>query len=193
MKLSIFIGDIADAAADAVCTSTNPRLSLMMGSGASIRMRGGPAVLRACESQPDLPPGAVHVTTAGKLPHKVAIHCVASDSAHRSSVSIVAACVRNALACADRAGCRSVAMPVFGTGHARLPFADAVRAMARAALETPTQVAEVKFVTNDEESAEELLTLLRELMPTVDVERSPDLDEEPTGFWSEEYSLKLDT
>jgi len=119
MKLSIFAGDIADAPADAVCTSTNPRLTLMMGTGASVRARGGRAVARACESLAPLPPGAARATTAGNLPHKIAIHCVASDANHRSSEAIVRSCVTTALACADAAGCEIVAMPIFGTGHAR--------------------------------------------------------------------------
>jgi O-acetyl-ADP-ribose deacetylase (regulator of RNase III) len=190
MKFSMYVGDLADARADAVCTSTNPRLSLMMGSGASVRARGGSAVLRGCDTMPDLPPGAVHPTTAGMLPHKIAIHCVASDAAHRSSLAIVQACVRNALACADRAGCSSIAMPVFGTGHARLPFADAARAMARAALETTSGVGEIKFVTNREELADELHAVLREFMKTVTIERSPDLEPEPVSLWSEDYSLQ---
>ena len=33
MKTTIFTGDITDAPADAICTSTNPRLSLVMGTG----------------------------------------------------------------------------------------------------------------------------------------------------------------
>src|SRR6185503_17424945 len=132
MKFSIFVGDIADAPAAALCTSTNPRLSLMMGTGASVRARGGPAVARACEALAPLPPGAARATTAGALPHRIAIHCIASDATHRSSETIVRSCVTNALACADTAGCTTVAMPVFGSGHARYAFTASARAMALA-------------------------------------------------------------
>jgi O-acetyl-ADP-ribose deacetylase (regulator of RNase III) len=160
MRFSIFLGDIADAPADALCTSTNPRLSLMMGTGASVRARGGPAVMRACEGLPNLLPGMVHATTAGNLPHKIAIHCVASDASHRSSSAIVESCVANALASADAAGCTTIAIPILGTGHARLRFADAVRAMARSAAETPTRVERMIFVTNDEENVPTLRAIL---------------------------------
>ena len=70
MKITIFEGDITEAPAEAVCTSTNPRLSLMMGTGSSVRERGGFTVLRACEEivaasgSHALPVGSVHVTTA---------------------------------------------------------------------------------------------------------------------------------
>lgn len=168
MRFSVFAGDIADAEADALCTSTNPRLSLMMGTGASVRARGGFAVLRACEaivgeerrrSGRFLPAGSVHVTTAGELPQRLIIHCVASDGAHRSSTEIVAACVRNAALLAVAAGCRSVAMPVFATGHARVPFARAVRIMAEE-LRTVAPQLDVVFVVNDVERAEEAQAIL---------------------------------
>jgi len=35
MRISIFAGDICDVPAEALCTSTNPRLSLAMGTGAA--------------------------------------------------------------------------------------------------------------------------------------------------------------
>ena len=64
MNVSIFAGDITDAPADAICTSTNPRLSLMMGTGGAVRERGGFGVLRECEAivagSPPLRAGSVH-------------------------------------------------------------------------------------------------------------------------------------
>jgi O-acetyl-ADP-ribose deacetylase (regulator of RNase III) len=187
MKFSIFLGDIADAPAEAVCTSTNPRLSLMMGTGASIRARGGPEVMRACAGLSPRAPGTVHVTTAGALPHKAVIHCVASDAAHRSSIAVIRSCVISALAASDAANCATVATPILGTGHARLRFADAVRAMAQTALDAHTRVGEVKFVTNDEERVDELRDALLEIAdPPIDVVRSPQLEEQPASLWSHE-------
>jgi len=169
MRVSIFVGDVADADADAICTSTNPRLSLVMGTGASVRERGGFDVLRACESilrdhqAQMLPPGSAYATTAGRLPHKVAIHCVASDAAHRSSDSIIRSCVISALRCADEHQCRSVAMPVFGTGHAHAEFRPALEAMAEGVCAARTSVEHVVFVILDPdrvEVAQEVLSRL---------------------------------
>lgn len=196
MKFSIFVGDIADAPAEALCTSTNPRLSLMMGSGASIRHRGGPTVMRACEEllvgRKSLPPGTAHPTTAGSLPNKAAIHCIASDESHRSSETIVRACVAGALRCAHALGCSSIAMPVFGTGHARLRFAMAAAAMARSALETPSGVEHLVFVTNDEENVATLRAILENAAGhPIEIERSRDVEPDGDTFWSDAYSLDM--
>jgi O-acetyl-ADP-ribose deacetylase (regulator of RNase III) len=188
MKFSIYLGDIADAPAEAVCTSTNPRLSLMMGTGASIRARGGPEVMRACEGLTPRAPGTVHVATAGALPRKAVIHCVASDAAHHSSAAVVRSCVAAALAAADASGCATIAMPILGTGHARLRFAEAVRAMAATAMDASTHVRELKFVTNDEERVDELQTILQEMAGAlVEVERSARATPEPDSLWTGEY------
>lgn len=166
MDVSIFVGDIADAPADAICTSTNPRLSLMMGTGASVRERGGFEVLRACEAIVDgrgpLPAGSVHVTTAGSLPYKAAVHCVASDRSHLTSVPIIRACVKNALAAADASGWKTLAMPVFGTGHARMKFDKAIDAMAEALRESETKVERLVVVVYEERKAGEAARLISE-------------------------------
>jgi O-acetyl-ADP-ribose deacetylase (regulator of RNase III) len=180
MTLTIFAGDIADAVADAVCTSTNPRLSLMMGTGAAIRARGGFSILRACEAivakEGHLRAGSVHATTAGDLPHKLVVHCVASDESHRSSPQIITACVRNAIACARAAGCHSIAMPVFGTGHARVRFDVALRAMLEA-----LHGIDAVIVVNDLERAEQASAILR--VPLI---RSASVDEPASSFWDSE-------
>ncbi|HEX6098696.1 MAG TPA: macro domain-containing protein [Thermoanaerobaculia bacterium] len=195
MRFSIFVGDIADAPAEALCTSTNPRLSLMMGTGASIRRRGGPAVLRACEAlligRKSLPPGTAHPTTAGSLPNKVAIHCIASDDAHRSSEAIVRSCVVSALGCAHALGCSSIAMPIFGTGHARLPFATAASAMARSAVETPSGVERLILVTNDHENVAALRAVLESATgQPIEIQRSQEEEPEADSYWS--FSLDVD-
>lgn len=161
MNVSVFAGDLTEAPADIVCTSTNPRLSLMMGTGASVRERGGFAILRACEAivsaSGPLPPGSVHRTTAGSLPHRFVLHCVASDATHRSSPEVITACVINALAMAS--GCRSIAMPVFGSGHARVRFDVAVSTIA-SALSRASTALDVVIAVNDLSRAQEAAALL---------------------------------
>lgn len=159
MLLSVFTGDIAEAPAEAVCTSTNPRLSLMMGTGAAVRERGGFQILRECEALRggrELPPGSAHVTSAGGLPFRAAIHCVACDRTHRSSSTIVAACVKNALARADELGIRTLAMPLFATGHARVKFDHAIEAMLQTLRHSKARVEGVVLVVNDPERADRI-------------------------------------
>lgn len=175
LKVLLSVGDLTDARADAVCTSTNPRLSLMMGSGASVREKGGFEILRACEQIVDaaaektgnkfLRAGSAHVTTAGKLPFKAVIHCVASNASHMSSPDVVRLCAKNALIAAESAGCGSIAMPVFATGHARVRFDRAVRAIAEALRDTTTAVQLVTLVIPDRERAEEAMRIVRAMHP----------------------------
>jgi O-acetyl-ADP-ribose deacetylase (regulator of RNase III) len=155
---------VVDAPAEALCTSTNGRLSLMMGTGGSVRDRGGFEILRECEAilaGKTLPPGSVVTTSAGRLPHKAIFHCVASDVHHRSSAEIVRACVTNALAAADKAGCKSVAMPVFATGHAHFRFRDALAVMRDALRAAQTAVERVIVVVHDDDWEEDAERILR--------------------------------
>lgn len=163
MKISVFVGDITDVQADAVCTSTNPRLSLMMGTGAAVRERGGFQVLRECEKLTighSLPAGSAHVTSGGALPYKAVIHCVASDVSHRSSPDIVRLCVKNALARADAAHCTTIAMPVFGSGHARVKFEEALVAMRDVLRNADTGVQDVIVVVYDADRAADARRIL---------------------------------
>lgn len=174
MKVSLFVGDIADAPAEAICTSTNPRLSLMMGTGGSVRERGGFEVLRAAEEvlrlefertgRKLLPPGTAWLTTAGALPFKAVIHCIASDPTHLSSGEVVKSCVRNALKRADEAACRTLAMPAFATGHAHLKFDRSIAAIAEGLREAVTDVDEVVIVVGEREQAGKAQRMIREAM-----------------------------
>src|SRR3954463_1117130 len=163
MRVSIYVGDLCDAQAEALCTSTNPRLSLAMGTGASVRGRGGYGILRECEAIVDasgtrgLAAGSAHQTSAGELAAKIVIHCVGSDAGHRSSAAVIRDCVVNALAVADAAGCASIALPVFGTGHARFKFDDAIRVMAETLRDSATAVRRVFIVIYDDERIDAVL------------------------------------
>ncbi|MDP9361665.1 MAG: macro domain-containing protein [Acidobacteriota bacterium] len=169
---------------------------LIMGTGVSIRGRGGFQILRACEQiveaefrrsgRRGLPAGSAHPTTAGDLPSKMIVHCVASDAAHRSSADIIRKCVRNSLAIAEATGCESIAMPLFATGHARFNFDQAVLAMAETLRDQPTAVQHVFIVVYDPDRAEEAVRLIRSVIPAadIDMQRGPHVTEEPLDMWS---------
>jgi len=158
--LRVVRGDIADLVVDAICTSTNPRLSLFEGTGGAVAEKGGWEIKRECEALLEqeqertgsaaLRVGSVRVTSAGSLRARIVIHCVASDSAHRSSREIIMACVANALATARKEGCRSIAMPVFATGHAAFRFDDAVDAMGEAIRERTDGLREIVVAVMDD-------------------------------------------
>ena len=94
-QVRLFVGDMLRVKADAVCTSTNPWLSLQAGTGGAVRLFGGHTVQEACDALLaarkagtgrgyfDL--GTAHRTHAGSLPFKAVFHCVAIDAFHGSS------------------------------------------------------------------------------------------------------------
>src|SRR3954451_21149179 len=194
MRVSVYVGDLCDVRAEALCTSTNPRLSLAMGTGASVRGRGGYGVLRGGEEAVGgagargLAAGSAHQTSAGELAAKIVIHCVGSDAGHRSSAAIIRDCVVNALALAHAAGCESIALPVFGTGHARFKFDDAIRVMAETLRDSATAVRRVFVVIYDEERVDAVLRVLHSVIPNadIDVQRGP-AREEAVGMWAAEW------
>lgn len=126
-EVSAIAGDICDVDADGICTSTNPNLALMIGTGGAVRDRGGWAIQDECarlianerarSGKRYFPPGSAHLTTAGDLPFRGVIHCVASDAFHGTSVETIASCVNNAVSVAEKQGWTTLAMPLFGTGH----------------------------------------------------------------------------
>ena len=145
MRVSILCGDLLEASTDVLCTSTNPSLALMIGTGGAIRDAGGWSIQEACSRLIDAEkqrsghrwfrPGSAHVTTAGNLPFKGIIHCVASDAFHGTSPEIIRSCVREALVAAESHGWTSVAMPLFATGHAAFPLEEAATALVSALAE----------------------------------------------------------
>ena len=181
MKVSVFAGDIAEAPADAICTSTNPRLSLMMGTGGSVREKGGFAILRECEAileaettrsgRDRMPVGSVWVTGAGDLPHQAVIHCVASDARARSSDAVIRSCVLKSVTAAIQRGITSVAMPVFATGHAHFPFDSALASIAEALASAAEGLGEVIIVVRDEAGAANAVTILRKRFQEAEIRR----------------------
>jgi O-acetyl-ADP-ribose deacetylase len=189
VRVTIFVGDLADTPAEALCTSTNPRLSLFMGTGATVRHAGGFEILRACEAiisaKGALPAGSAHATPAGSLPCKAIIHCVASDISHRSSPAIVSACVVNALQRAADMHCESIAMPIFASGHAHLDFSKAVAVMCDAIRQSSTKIAHIFIVIYDHSREDATRRAILEHLPAAVLETviSEKAVSEPTSNW----------
>ncbi len=142
LEVALFVGELTEAPAEAIATSTNPRLSMGGGTGRSVLAETGWGLRRQLEAiaaeeaertgESDLPVGFVCATPGGEPPHRLIIHCVASDRLHHATAEAVRLSVEGALREADRAGCASLALPVFGTGHADLPYDRSLHAMAEA-------------------------------------------------------------
>jgi O-acetyl-ADP-ribose deacetylase (regulator of RNase III) len=134
MHIELYVGEISTVPAEVVCTSTNPHLDLVLGTGGAIREAGGEVIQDECRAiiareyertgRRYLPQGAAVRTTAGTLPFRAVIHCVAIDAFHGSTPETIAACVRNALreAAALDPPPQAIAMPVFASGNGPFDF-----------------------------------------------------------------------
>ncbi|GAA4865614.1 O-acetyl-ADP-ribose deacetylase [Saccharopolyspora cebuensis] len=157
MRISLLRGDITEQQVDAVVNAANSGLLGGGGVDGAIHRRGGPAILAECEllrtrDYPDgLPTGQAVPTTAGELPARWVIHTVGptyAQSADRSAQ--LADCYRSSLRVADELGAGSVAFPAISTGIYRYPLDEAARIALRTVRETPTDVADVRFVLFDD-------------------------------------------
>ena len=175
VEVALFVGELAEAPAEVLCTSTNPRLSLLGGTGAAIIAGAGWGVrqealeivqrAQATTGLAGLELGTVHRTSAGRLSHAFLLHCVASRPGHAVSAEAIRSCVRGVLAEADRAGCSTVAMPVFGAGHASFPFDRAVRAIGEELSSASTAVQRVVLVIFDGDHVTRVKRVLDEVLP----------------------------
>jgi O-acetyl-ADP-ribose deacetylase (regulator of RNase III) len=142
MQIGLFIGDICDAPADVIATSANPQLNLMKGSLASVRQRGGTALVAACEAllereelragQRMLAPGSAPASAAGDLPFQGVIHCIALDSYLNVRDETLASCVSNALltAISFRPRPARLALPILAADNGKHDLKAALTVMA---------------------------------------------------------------
>jgi O-acetyl-ADP-ribose deacetylase len=153
MQISLVLGDITTQSVDAIVNAANSSLLGGGGVDGAIHRRGGPEIFAACRRLREgalsggLPAGQAVATTAGLLPARWVIHTVGpvySRSADRSHV--LASCYAESLRVADELGARTVAFPAVSAGVYGWPVEDAARIAVTTVRDTPTQVAEARFV-----------------------------------------------
>jgi O-acetyl-ADP-ribose deacetylase (regulator of RNase III) len=174
VKTNLFLGDICQVPADVICTSTNPHLDLMIGTGGAVRSAGGWGIQEECyriirergnvPERTFLDPGEAVMTSAGNLPYAAVIHCVAIDSFHNSTAEIIGECVSNALAeFAKLPDTASLAFPVFASGNGRFDFAASLTEICRALKEHwPAQLEQAWIVVHEDHRRKDAEMILRE-------------------------------
>jgi O-acetyl-ADP-ribose deacetylase (regulator of RNase III) len=153
------LGDITDAALDAVVNAANSSLLGGGGVDGAIHRRGGPEILAECRrlratSLPDgLPAGQAVATTAGRLPARWVIHTVGPVySATDDRSATLASCYRESLRVADDLGATSVAFPAVSAGVYGWPLADAARVAVETVRASAAGVELARFVLFTEET-----------------------------------------
>jgi O-acetyl-ADP-ribose deacetylase len=121
-KLEIASGDITQLEVDAVVAPASTELWMDHGVAAAIKRAGGDAVEKEAVLQGPVKVGEAVVTTGHDLKARWVVHVALSESGPSADAGSVAAATRSALAAAERASSRSIALPAFGTGACAFPL-----------------------------------------------------------------------
>ena len=133
MKLEVREGDIATVEADAVANAANDRLRMGAGVAGALKRAGGDEIEHEAMAQGPIELGAAIATTAGRLPARYVIHGAVMGQDLRTDAGLVRRTTRSCLELADELGCRSLALPAFGTGVGGFSLAECARIMVEEA------------------------------------------------------------
>jgi len=133
VQLEVVDGDIASLAVDAVANAANDHLWMGAGVAGALKRAGGEVIEREAMAQGPIPVGSAVATTAGALPARYVIHGAVMGQDLRTSAALVRRTTGACLTLADELGCRSLALPAFGTGVGGLPLAECARVMVEEA------------------------------------------------------------
>jgi O-acetyl-ADP-ribose deacetylase (regulator of RNase III) len=139
--------DITRETTDAIVNAANSSLLGGGGVDGAIHRAGGPAILAQCRVLGGCETGQAKATTGGDLAAKHVIHTVGPvwHGGTHGEAELLAACHRNALAVADRLGCRSVSFPAISTGIYGYPLDRAAPVAVGTVAEADTRVELVRF------------------------------------------------
>lgn len=129
MKLEVRGGDIASVEADAIANAANDRLWMGSGVAGALKRAGGEIIEREAMAHGPIALGSAVATTAGNLRARYVIHGAVMGQDLRTNADLVRRTTRSCLALADELGCRSLALPAFGTGVGGFPLAECARLM----------------------------------------------------------------
>jgi O-acetyl-ADP-ribose deacetylase (regulator of RNase III) len=133
VELEVSEGDIASVEADAVANAANDRLWMGAGVAGALKRAGGDEIEREAMAQGPIPLGSAVATGAGRLPARWVIHGAVMGQDLRTNAELVRRTTRSCLELADELGCRSLALPAFGTGVGGFPLAECAEVMAEEA------------------------------------------------------------
>jgi O-acetyl-ADP-ribose deacetylase (regulator of RNase III) len=129
VQLEVLQGDIAAVETDAVANAANDHLWMGSGVAGALKRAGGEEIEREAMAQGPVPAGTAVATTAGRLPARYVIHGAVMGQDLRTSADLVERTTRACLELADELGCRSIALPAFGTGVGGFPLRECARVM----------------------------------------------------------------
>jgi O-acetyl-ADP-ribose deacetylase (regulator of RNase III) len=129
VRLEVRDGDIAAVEVDAVANAANDRLWMGAGVAGALKRAGGDEIEREAVALGPIPLGSAVATSAGSLPARWVIHGAVMGQDLRTDADLVRRTTRSCLQLADELGCRSLALPAFGTGVGGFGLAECARIM----------------------------------------------------------------
>jgi O-acetyl-ADP-ribose deacetylase (regulator of RNase III) len=126
-------GDIAAVEADAIANAANDRLWMGAGVAGALKRAGGEEIEREATARGPIPLGSAVETSAGRLRARWVIHGAVMGQDLTTDGDLVRRTTRSCLELADELGCRSLALPAFGTGVGGFPLVECARIMVEEA------------------------------------------------------------
>jgi O-acetyl-ADP-ribose deacetylase (regulator of RNase III) len=142
LQLEVHEGDLAAVEADAVANAANDHLWMGAGVAGALKRAGGEEIEREAVARGPIPLGSAVATTAGRLPARWVIHGAVMGQDLRTDADLVRSTTHSCLELADGLGCRSLALPAFGTGVGGFALAECARIMVEEARSFESQTLE---------------------------------------------------
>ena len=133
MELEAREGDIAGVEADAIANAANDRLWMGAGVAGALKRAGGDEIEREAIAQGPIELGSAVATTAGRLQARYVVHGAVMGQDLQTNADLVRHTTRSCLELADELGCRSLALPAFGTGVGGFALAECAGIMVEEA------------------------------------------------------------
>jgi O-acetyl-ADP-ribose deacetylase (regulator of RNase III) len=132
LDLELVEGDITALEVDAIANAANNHLWMGAGVAGAIKRTGGEEIEREAVAKGPIEVGEAVATGAGLLKAKHVIHGAVMDQDLRTSAELIERATSSCLEVAEELGCRSVALPAFGTGVGGFPLEECARVMVAA-------------------------------------------------------------
>ena len=129
MELEVREGDIAEVEADAIANAANDHLWMGAGVAGALKRAGGDEIEHEAMAQGPIELGTAVATAAGRLHARYVVHGAVMGQDLRTNAELVRITTRSCLDVADELGCRSLALPAFGTGVGGFPLDECARIM----------------------------------------------------------------
>ena len=129
MELEVREGDIAEVEADAIANAANDHLWMGAGVAGALKRVGGDEIEHEAMAQGPIELGTAVATAAGRLHARYVVHGAVMGQDLRTNAELVRRTTRSCLDVADELGCRSLALPAFGTGVGGFPLDECARIM----------------------------------------------------------------